>query len=252
VAAELDIVVPVYNEGENIRAMLLSLVEHVRTPFRVLIAYDRDDDSTLTALEGFADPRCEVVRLKNRGTGAFGAVVSGFESSTASAVLVMPADDDYNAHRLDEMMALHRQGCDIVCPTRFMPGGSMVGCPWAKALIARTSAFVLRHLARLPVRDASNGFRMFSRRVLESIPLESSAGFTYSIELLVKCHRLGWRMGEVPVDWYERKAGQSRFRLGKWLPLYWKWFKYAFETTYLRRGPETVKLREHAPRWSAT
>jgi dolichol-phosphate mannosyltransferase len=240
---ELDIVIPVYNEGENIRAVLTSLADHVKTPFRVLICYDRDDDDTLAALDGFRHARCPVVRVKNRGKGAFGAVVTGFAESTAPAVLVFPADDDYNAPRLDAMVGHFRDGCDIVCASRFIPGGKMVGCPPLKAAIVRSSAQVLHHLARLPSHDPSNGFRLFSQRLLRAVPLESTAGFTYSIELLVKCHRLGWRVDEVAVEWHERKSGQSRFKVIRWLPAYFRWFKYAFETTYLKRGPETVPMQ---------
>jgi len=83
----------------------------------------------------------------------------------------------------------------------------MVGCPLLKAAIVRSSAQVLHHVARLPSHDPSNGFRLFSQRLLRAVPLESTEGFTYSIELLVKCHRLGWRIGEVPVEWHERRRG---------------------------------------------
>src|SRR5262249_5240366 len=157
---ELDIIIPVYNEGENIRAVLKSLADHVKTPFRVFICYDREDDNTLTTLDEFHDPRCSVVRFKNRGKGAFGALVTGFAESTAPAVLVFPADDDYNAPRLDAMVARFREGCDIVCASRFIPGGKMVGCPPLKAAIVRSTAQVLPHVARLPSHVPSNGFRL--------------------------------------------------------------------------------------------
>jgi glycosyltransferase involved in cell wall biosynthesis len=243
---ELDIIIPVYNEGENIRAVLTTLGDHVKTPFRVLICYDRDDDDTLAALDGFHDTRFHIVRVKNRGKGAFGAVVTGFAESTAPAVLVFPADDDYNAPRLDAMVQRFREGCDIVCASRFIPGGKMVGCPPLKAAIVRSSAQVLHHVARVPSHDPSNGFRLFSQRLLRALPLESTEGFTYSIELLVKCHRLRWRIGEVAVEWHERKSGQSRFKVIRWLPAYFRWFKYAFETTYLKRGPEAVSMHRPA------
>ena len=239
--AELDIVIPVYDEGENIVRVLDSIDRHVKTPCRVLICYDRDEDSTLPALASYHPQHFEVVLVKNRGKGAFGAVVTGFAVSTAPAVLVLPADDDYNAPRLDAMVEKQREGCDIVAACRFMPGGRMEGCPPLKAAILRSSAFALHHLARLPTRDPSNGFRLFSQRLIRSIPLESTRGFTYSIELLVKCHRLGWRVGEVAVEWHERKAGASRFHVLQWLPDYFTWFVYAFETTYLSRGPHTVR-----------
>jgi glycosyltransferase involved in cell wall biosynthesis len=242
VEPDLDIVIPVYNEGANIIKVVDSLVRAVRTPFRVLVVYDHDDDDTLAALD--AQPSAvEVMRVKNRGKGAFGAVVTGFEDSTAPYVLVFPADDDYNAPRIDALVAKARGGAEIVAASRFMSGGSMTGAPLLKDVLTRISAFALWHFARVPTHDPSNGLRLFSRRTLETIPIESSEGFTYSIELLVKAHRLGWRIEEVPFTWYERKQGQSRFRVLKWAPAYLRWFFYAFETTWLRKGPETVPAR---------
>jgi hypothetical protein len=79
--------------------------------------------------------------------------------------------------------------------------------------------------------------------VIERIPVESDQGFCYSIELLVKTHRLGWRIGEVPAQWFERRHGESRFRVLQWLPAYLRWYGYAFATTWLRRPPDTVPLK---------
>ncbi|HET6338067.1 MAG TPA: glycosyltransferase [Polyangiales bacterium] len=240
-APDLEIVIPVYNEGANILSVLRSLAEHVRTPFRVLIAFDHDDDDTLVAID--AEPTSiEIVRVKNRGQGAFGAVMTGFAESKAPYVLVFPADDDYNAPRIDALVARARAGAEIVAASRFMPGGTMVGAPALKAVLIRTSAFALFHLARIPTHDPSNGLRLFSRRVLQTIRVESTIGFTYSIELLVKAHRLGWPIEEVPFTWYERKAGKSRFHAVKWAPAYLRWFFYGFATTWLGRGPESVPL----------
>jgi glycosyltransferase involved in cell wall biosynthesis len=244
-AAELDIVIPVYNEGGNIVPTLTALARHVATPSRVLICYDHPDDDTLPAIRAnataFAGLPVEPVR--NPGRGAHAAVMAGFAASRAPFVLMYPADDDYNAAALDRMVALAREGCDIVCASRFLPGGSMVGCPWLKAALVRGASFTLRHLARLPATDASNGFRLFSRRTIKHIAIESDQGFCYSIELLVKAHRLGWRIGEVPVQWFERRHGASRFRVLRWLPAYLRWYVYAFATTWLRRPPHTVPLK---------
>jgi len=243
VTHDLDIVIPVYNEDRNILDVLASLGRHVACRFRVLICYDRDDDATLAVLESCESP-VEIEYVKNRGAGAHGAVVTGFEESSAPAVLMMPADDDYNAPIIDGMVAQCRDGADIVCASRFIEGGCMEGCPWLKAVLVRTAAFTLRHFARLPVHDPSNGFRLFSRRLLDSIAIESAVGFSYSIELLVKCHRLRWRIAETPARWFERKAGESRFRVLRWLPAYLRWYGYAFATTYLRRGAGSVKRKQ--------
>jgi len=244
-ASQLDIVIPVYNEGENIVAVLRALAGAVQTPARVLICYDHEADDTLPAVRGNPDAHAglPVEFVRNPGRGAHAAVMAGFAASTAPLIVVYPADDDFNPALLDRMAALAREGCDIVCASRFMPGGTMQGCPWLKAVLVRTAAFTLHHFARLPTRDATSGFRLFSRRVIEQIAVESDQGFCYSIELLVKTHRLGWRIGEAPALWYERKHGQSRFRVLKWLPAYLRWYGYAFATTVLRRPPGTVPLK---------
>lgn len=242
---QLDIVVPVYNEGSNILATLSALAREVRTPARVLICYDFDEDDTLPAVRNSpaAYAGLDVAFVRNTGRGAHAAVMAGFAASTAPIVVVYPADDDFNAAIVDRMVALVRGGCDIVCASRFLPGGTMEGCPWLKAALVRTAAFTLHNFAALPTKDPTSGFRMFSRRVIEQIEIESSEGFCYSIELLVKAHRLGWRVGEVPARWFERKHGASRFRVLKWLPAYLRWYRYAFATTYFRRPPRTVAVR---------
>jgi glycosyltransferase involved in cell wall biosynthesis len=236
----LDIVIPVYNEGRNILATLGALRRELKTSSRILICYDRPDDDTLSAIK--SNPaQTEGLTIEfvlNRGAGAHGAVMSGFSASTASFVVVLPADDDFNAGILDGMVAKAEQGADIVCASRFM-----AGCPWLKAVLVRAAAFTLYHVARLPTHDATSGFRLFSRRVVDRIVVESNSGFCYSIELLVKCHRLGWPVAEVPAQWFERKQGTSRFRVLTWLPAYLRWYGYAFATTFLRQPANSVKLR---------
>ncbi|MBI3011626.1 MAG: methyltransferase domain-containing protein [Candidatus Omnitrophica bacterium] len=239
----LDIVIPVYNEGDGLIAVLESLRQAVTTPLRVLVCYDHEEDISLVALRRYAGATFEIVTVKNQGIGAHGAIVTGLKASTAPAVLVLPADDTYNAGIIDHMVQRLQEGCEIVAASRLMKGGGMVGCPWLKNLLVRAASATLFALARIPTHDATSGFRLFSRRVLERIPIESSLGFAFSLELLVKCHRLGWAIGEVPAQWFERTTGRSRFRLFAWLPTYLRWYGYAFATTYLRRPASTVRIR---------
>ena len=243
---ELDIVIPVYNEGENITRVVAALQAGVRTPFRLFICYDFEGDDTLPALKRTPPPGLEIRFVKNPARGPHGAVLAGFAASKAPFTLVYPADDDYNAAIIDGMVHEARRGAAIVCASRLMKGGRMIGAPWPKSFLMRSSNFAGYFLARLPTHDASNGFRLFSRSVLETIAIESSEGFTYSIELLVKCHRLGWPIAEVPAQWFERTSGRSRFHVIKWAPAYLRWMGYAFATTYLRRGAASVPRRTAA------
>jgi glycosyltransferase involved in cell wall biosynthesis len=243
--AELDIVIPVYNEGSSILATLGALVRELKTPARVLICYDRPDDDTLPVVRDNASALAAIPIefVKNPGRGAHQAVLAGFAASKAPHILVFPADDDFNAGILDSMVALAQSGSDIVCASRFMPGGKMEGCPWLKAVLVRSAGFMLHRFAGLPTHDATSGFRLFSRRTIERIAIESDQGFCYSIELLVKAHRLGWKISEIPAVWFERKHGKSRFKVLRWVPAYLRWFGYGFATRFLRRPPATVVLK---------
>lgn len=240
---KIDIVIPVHFEGKNIIPTLAALKSEVKHPFRVLICYDTDEDSTLAFLNHSTASGMEIVRVKNGGQGVHGAVVTGFRHTQSPAVIMYPADDTANGDIIDSLIREFEKGADIAVPSRFMRGGCMVGCPWLKAILVRMAASTLYFFARIPVHDPTNGFRLFSRRIINEIALESTEGFTYSLEYLVKAHRLGLKIVEVPAKWFERKAGKSRFQILGWAKAYLQWYRYAYATTYLRKGPETVLLR---------
>ena len=87
----------------------------------------------------------------------------------------------------------------------------------------------------IPVRDASNGFRLFSNKLLKKVKFESKLGFAYSLELLVKCERLGYKINEIPAKWEERTEGKSNFKLVNWLPQYIRWYLYGLQTYWLNK-----------------
>jgi dolichol-phosphate mannosyltransferase len=230
----IDVVIPVYNEGNNILALLEAFELEVKTPIRILLCFDHDEDTTLTAVRNIQS-QFEIILVKNENYHAHGAVMTGFRFSNAPAVISYMADDDYNAGLIDKMAELFWQGNDLVCASRFIPGGMMKGCRWYKAFLVRMVSLTLHLGAQLPVHDATNAFRLFSHRLLNEVKIESSVGFTYSLELLVKCQRLGWKIVEIPARWYERAKGKSRFKVLEWAGAYLHWYWYAFATTYFGR-----------------
>ena len=238
----LDIILPVYNEGENIHKVLNLFQNQVNTKFRVLICYDHENDSTLNGYDP-NDYDFEVIQLKNNGNGAHDAVITGMNYSNSDCVIVFPADDIINQNIIDDMYMQYTNNCDVVVASRFMKGGSMKGCPLLKSLLVRTASKTLYYFSSIPVEDASNGFRLFSRRLLNMVEIESNTGFTYSIELLVKCKRLGWKIGEVPAHWEERTQGNSKFKVIQWAPNYIRWYFYGLATSWLFKGPKTVRMK---------
>lgn len=240
--SELDIVIPVYNEGENILELFTAIDKEVKTSIRVFICYDFDEDNTLIALKKIQN-NFEVILVKNKGKGVHSAVMTGFAVTNASAVLTFGSDEANNVGIIDGMYAKFKEGSDVVVASRLAKGGEISGGPRFKSFVIKIGSFVLNHFVGVPATDASYAWRLFSRKILDTVEIESTAGFTYAIELLVKCHRLRWKVSEVPVRWIMRKTGKSRFNFQKWLPYYAHWFFYALATTYLRKGPNTVKLK---------
>jgi len=231
---ELEIIVPIYNEGNKILKLMDLFKKNVKTNFKVLLCYDSYKDNVFEHFNVLKKYPFEIFFIKNPKSGPLQAIKAGFESGNSNAVIVYPADDFLNYKLLDKMYNKYLEGNDIVVASRFIKGGSMKNCPLIKSILVRTASFTLYFLSSIPVRDASNGFRLFSRKLLNEVEIESKIGFAYSLELLVKCHRLKKKIGEVPALWEERSVGQSRFKLFKWIPQYLKWYLYGLGTTWLR------------------
>lgn len=241
--SEVDIIIPVYDEGENICALLESFKRNIKFRYRVLICYDKENDTTLKALANYNLNEIPLLYIKNQGRGVLDAIRMGFECSKASSVITFPADDDYNSERLNQLYQKFKEGYDIVVASRFMPGGYMEGCPWLKAILVRSASLIAYRFLRLPTWDPTNGLRLFSERVIRTFQIESTLGWSFSFELLVKCHRKGWPITEVPFGWRERKFGRSRFRILLWTPQYLRWMGYAFKTM-IRWKPQDLSQKQ--------
>ncbi|OAI51387.1 glycosyl transferase family 2 [Planctomycetaceae bacterium SCGC AG-212-F19] len=231
----ISIVVPVYNEAENIQPFLTDLEAALAQPHETLIVYDFPEDSTLPAIQAM-EPACPDVRLVHNtlGKGVLNALKAGFQASTGDVVVVMMADRSDEPRDVAKMAALVREGADVVSGSRYMPGGGQDGGPLLKRTLSRMAGVSLYYLAGLPTRDATNNFRAYSRRVVTDIPVEGKASFALALELTLKAHWRGWRVTEVPTIWHDRSAGQSRFRLFAWLPHYLHWYMLALRRAWLR------------------
>jgi dolichol-phosphate mannosyltransferase len=226
---DLHVVVPVFNEGKNFAAFYKSLKAHVRTPHRLVVVYDFEEDDTLPIVRDLQRTDSTILLLKNKGKGVLGAITTGLRFPERGAVLVSMADLSDDHSRADEMFALFRQGCDVVAASRYSPGGRLVGGPFFKQGLSRLAGVSLNLLAGLPTRDPTNNYKLYSASFLRQIVIESAGGFEISLELTAKAHRLGLRIGEVPAVWTDRSAGESKFKLAKWLPQYLRWYLDVFK-----------------------
>ena len=216
-SAHVTIVVPVYNEGDNIRQTLAELDAKVRVDAEVWLVYDRDDDTTVPPareLEGKTRLPFRLVRNKY-GHGALNAIKTGLEDATGDFVVVTMADLCDPPEVINEMVAAaERENADIVCASRYMKGGKQYGGPKFKGFLSHTAGLLLCWFARLPTHDPTNSFKLYRKSYLDSVKIESTGGFELGIELVVKAHVMGRRIVEVPTTWRDRVAGSRTSSCG--------------------------------------
>jgi len=232
----LSVVVPVYNEGENVVPTLRGVVEHTHArPLEVLVVHDFDEDSTVPVVKRLQAELPELRLHRNTiGRGVLNAIKSGLGAATAPYILVTMGDGSDDPNDIDSMYELARAGADVVAGSRYVHGGKQLGGPLLKRTMSRTAGLSLHWLGGLPVHDATSNFRLYSKRLLDKVTIESTGGFELGIELTVKAHLMGMRVAEVPTTWRDRTAGQSRFRLWKWLPRYLYWYRRGLAGRFVR------------------
>ena len=239
----LTIVIPVYNEGANFRALWAELTSGIKTPFTALVVYDFDQDNTLpVAQEIIASGETRLNLRRNAyGRGVTNAIKTGLEAVESGPVLVTMADLSDEMTTVDQMYQLYLQGFDLVCGSRYMTRGQLIGGPFLKQLMSRVSGLTLHYFRGVPTHDATNSFKLYDAAMVHDVKVESVAGFELGLELTVKAFLNGYRIAEIPSTWRDRTAGTSRFRILHWLPHYLKWYFYAFQPKRQKtRAPRTT------------
>ncbi|MGO9596807.1 MAG: glycosyltransferase [Isosphaeraceae bacterium] len=223
----LSLIVPVYNEAENFPALLTEIEQRIPRPFILHVVYDFDEDTTVPVACKLAEDRPWLRLIKNRhGRGVVAAIRTGFQQVGSGPALVIMADLSDDLRIVPTLLDLYRRGNRIVCPSRYMRGGRQVGGPRLKRLLSSTAGRSLRLLARFPTHDATNNFRLYDAALVNELGIESTGGFELALEMTVKAFHRGVKIAEVPTTWRDRTAGESRFRLRKWLPKYLFWYLY--------------------------
>lgn len=234
---ELSVIMPVFKEGEAVEPVIRALDAGVSAPHEILVVYDFDEDPTVPVIARLANDLPAVRGLRNDlGRGVLNAMKAGIAASNAPYVLITMSDGSDEPHVVDPMLALARDGADVVSASRYMRGGRQVGGPRLKRLMSRAAGLSLHWFAGVRTHDPTNNFKLYARRFLDTVTIESSAGFELALELTVKATLAGRRVDEVPTTWRDRTAGESNFKLRKWLPHYLHWYATAFRGRWLRRG----------------
>jgi dolichol-phosphate mannosyltransferase len=223
---DLTVVLPTYNERENIPILIDGILQHVQTPVKVLVVDDNSPDGTWQVVQEIAarEPR---VRLMHRTTerGLTSAIWAGIQAADTEAVSWMDCDLAMPPDAIPSLLACLADGADVAVGSRYVRGGKDIGHSFmAKAFSVVINGFAML-LINWRVRDYTSGFIAARRRVFDKIKLQGDYG-EYCIDLLARAQRQGFRVQEVPYVCGARFAGESKTGANAW--------------DYLRRGTKYV------------
>jgi len=224
------LVLPTYNEAENVEAFVGAVLEQLGTtgkPHRVLIVDDSSPDGTGEIADRLAAGQ-EAVEVLHRPLkqGLGPAYLAGFDRALAGgAELVMEMDSDFSHDPADvPRLVAAAADTDLVLGSRYVAGGGVTDWGRFRLALSRGGSGYARVLLGMEVRDLTGGFKCFRREVLEGIALDQigSNGYGFQIELTYRAHVAGFRIREIPIVFRERQVGQSKMTARIALEAVWK------------------------------
>lgn len=212
------VIVPTYNEVENITRLVTAILE-LQLPVQVVVVDDNSPDGTASAVEKLAaaDERITLVsREAKLGLGT--AYVAGFKrmlpDPEIDSFLTMDADFSHHPKFIPDLID-GLDGADIVIGSRYIAGGRTVDFAAHRRLISRGANLFAKTMLGLTPLDCTAGFRCYRRKVLETIPLETlfSRGYSFLVEMLFHCQRSKFKVREVPITYVARAHGLSKISM---------------------------------------
>ncbi len=230
-SSKIEILVPVYNEGENARVLYNSLLEE-RVDFdKLTFVYDFDTDTTIQVVKSLIKNDNRVFLEQNKTEpGVLNALKWGFSKATKDgALIVVMGDNSDKLSIIPIMVRLWESGATIVCPSRYTKGGKQHGGGLIKSNLSKLAGKSLKFFG-FPISDPTNNFKLYDTNWLQSKNIESTGGFEIAIELCFKAYKEKKVIEELPTEWFDRVEGESNFKLLSWLPKYLKWYLKILKT----------------------
>ena len=207
----LSVVIPTYNERDNIGRLVHELLAVCRpTPTEVIVVDDSSPDGTAEVVEAMmgANPRVRLITREGK-LGLSSAIYAGAGSARGKYVCVMDADFSHDPEEVPQMLARAQQEYSIVIGSRYVKGAVFIDQSFARRAISYVLNLGARVLFQLGAQDALTGFALVERDVLLATPTRySSSGFKWLVEVLVTQRDL--RVAEWPIVFRERVAGSSK------------------------------------------
>jgi dolichol-phosphate mannosyltransferase len=228
-------VVPTFNEADNL-AWIVARLRAAQPDVHVLVVDDNSPDGTgkLADELAAADEDVHVLhRTEKNGLGQ--AYIAGFRWALVAGydvVVEMDADGSHRPEQLPQLLTALADGADLAIGSRWVPGGKVLDWPLSRHLISRAGNLYTRIMLRMPIRDATAGYRAYKTAVLRVLDLDeiSSQGYCFQIDLLRRTWQAGFTVVEAPITFAERERGQSKMSQSIVVEALWRVTQWGLST----------------------
>ncbi|MCA1756358.1 MAG: polyprenol monophosphomannose synthase [Bacteroidales bacterium] len=218
-AAKNLVIIPTYNEKENIEAIIMAVSE-LSVPFDILIVDDNSPDGTGEIVDNLSGERTNLHLVRRAGKLGLGtAYITGFKWALDKGYTIiceMDADFSHNPRDLVRLYETCISGADLAIGSRYISGVNVVNWPLGRVIMSYAASIYVRIVTGMHVKDTTAGFKAYRRDVLETIDLDNirSKGYAFQIEMKFSTWKFGFRIKEIPIIFTDRKLGTSKMTGG--------------------------------------
>jgi dolichol-phosphate mannosyltransferase len=214
------VIIPTYNEKENIEKIIRKVMS-LQGNFHLLIIDDGSPDGTAAIVKSLQHEFSERLFIEER-SGKLGlgtAYIHGFKWALKrdyGYIFEMDADFSHNPDDLIRLYDACKNGADLSVGSRYVRGGKVVNWPWDRIFISKGGALYTQMITWMPVKDPTAGFVCYSRKVLQTLPLDEVkfVGYAFQIEMKYRAWKNKFKISEVPITFIDRKEGVSKMSKG--------------------------------------
>ncbi len=208
------IIIPTYNEKENIRKLIQS-ISGISRDIIIIVVDDNSPDKTGEIVDALKRkyPNLQVIhRTKKNGRG--GACIEGFESALKQGfeyIFEMDADFSHDPQDIPRLLNKVQDGYDMVIGSRYMKKSKIVNWGWKRTVFSKFANIYARVILGIPISDYTNGYRCYTRKALEAIEFNKieAAGYIVLSEMSYQLHKKSFKIGEIPIKFVNRCRGES-------------------------------------------
>ncbi|WXG40364.1 MAG: polyprenol monophosphomannose synthase [Candidatus Freyarchaeum deiterrae] len=215
---ELSVVIPTYNEAENIGSLILeieSVFQNHRINGEIIVVDDNSPDGTAGVVKKYLGKFDNIRILERKAKNGLGyAYKAGFKAVSGRVVMEMDADFSHNPSDIPRIFRECDGAFDVVIGSRYVGGGRIIGWDFARRMVSLVANLLVDILLRLGVKDNTSGFRAYSIETLEAIlPHVKCNSYDFQVEMIKRAKENGFNLKEVPIIFKDRAHGKSK--LGK-------------------------------------